>query len=615
MLKSTALGLGAFFYISILVAQSGPGGVGNASTNGLWLLADEIVQPNASAVVSWEDLSGNANHASQVTASQQPVYYSTSALNGMPVVRLDGSDDRLIVDDVDILDNTSSISYFAVIRPYNLNGQPKGILGKRITYTTDIEYAYTWFFWDNRRLNLDVHTQNDRMAFPGLTFNNSTNYLLSWDFDGSRAQAVRSTMYVDDTHRFAFRETSTHLPNSNQVLAIGGLNDNYTGYLSADYAEVIHFNYALNDLERLLVNNYLAGKYGLPLTTSDVYKQDNPENGNYDFDIAGIGRMNATSAVTEARGSGVLTIRNPDDLDANEYLLWGHDGGALTFSRTNDLPPLTNSLLARTWRISETDLTNVPVSVGSVDVAIELPGYDAAEAGRLAFIVDTDNDGSFSDEVPSGGVTHLGGNTFQLNGLAGHRDGSRLTLGLLSYDASIALPVDLLTFETVRQEEDETVVLEWAVENEQDLAYYTVERSLDGSNWIPLVTVRPRAVGSALATYRYADTSSPGGELYYRLRMNDIDGRHHYSEVRRHYLTPTRTAVLYPNPVVSVMWLTGKGMSEEKIRCYDARGGDVTHRLEIRQLGDNKVEIRAEALPGGMYLLVHGADRRWMQKQ
>ncbi|MGB3798963.1 MAG: hypothetical protein WA952_04060, partial [Lewinella sp.] len=212
MLKSTALGLGAFLYFTTAMAQTGPGGVGNTSNNGLWLRTDALNLTDGDVVASWDDISGNGNTAHQDTASQRPVYHSTSALNGMPVVRLDGEDDRLLVDDTDILDNTTGITYFAVIRPSNFGSQPKWILGKRITFTTDVEYAYTWFFWDQGRLNLDVHTQNNRRA-TAISFANDQNYLLSWDFDGSRPVESRSTMYKDDSYKLAFRENSTALPN------------------------------------------------------------------------------------------------------------------------------------------------------------------------------------------------------------------------------------------------------------------------------------------------------------------------------------------------------------------------------------------------------------------
>ncbi len=56
----------------------------------LWLKADAGVTKNASNQVSqWDDQSGNGNHASQGTLSDQPVWVD-NATNGRPVLRFDG---------------------------------------------------------------------------------------------------------------------------------------------------------------------------------------------------------------------------------------------------------------------------------------------------------------------------------------------------------------------------------------------------------------------------------------------------------------------------------------------------------------------------------------------
>jgi hypothetical protein len=81
----------AFIFLPILFlnnsySQTGPGGVGNTSSNGLWLKADDINQASNTNVVSWTDNSGNNNHANQTVSSSQPLYFRTSNLNNMPVV-------------------------------------------------------------------------------------------------------------------------------------------------------------------------------------------------------------------------------------------------------------------------------------------------------------------------------------------------------------------------------------------------------------------------------------------------------------------------------------------------------------------------------------------------
>jgi hypothetical protein len=62
-----------------------------------WFDASAITGLNdGDGVVIWTDLSGNLNHASQVTAENRPTY-QTNELNGKPVVRFDGVDDRFVL--------------------------------------------------------------------------------------------------------------------------------------------------------------------------------------------------------------------------------------------------------------------------------------------------------------------------------------------------------------------------------------------------------------------------------------------------------------------------------------------------------------------------------------
>ena len=75
-----------------IIAQTGSGGVGNSSgSNGqpkniMWLDASSLGLANGADVSSWTDLSGNANHATQATTANMPIF-STGIINGKPIIR------------------------------------------------------------------------------------------------------------------------------------------------------------------------------------------------------------------------------------------------------------------------------------------------------------------------------------------------------------------------------------------------------------------------------------------------------------------------------------------------------------------------------------------------
>ena len=77
-------------------SQNGPGGVGNLDgTDGqprlvMWLDASSLSLSNNDPVSVWGDVSGNANDATQPTATNQPLF-KTNQINGKPAIIFDFS--------------------------------------------------------------------------------------------------------------------------------------------------------------------------------------------------------------------------------------------------------------------------------------------------------------------------------------------------------------------------------------------------------------------------------------------------------------------------------------------------------------------------------------------
>src|SRR5688572_24703250 len=72
-----------------LRAQTGPAGVGNSSTNKIWLDANHLTGiAHGAQLGTFVDRSGNGWHANQYTVSSRPRYF-VNQLNGKPMVRFD----------------------------------------------------------------------------------------------------------------------------------------------------------------------------------------------------------------------------------------------------------------------------------------------------------------------------------------------------------------------------------------------------------------------------------------------------------------------------------------------------------------------------------------------
>ncbi len=105
-------------------------------------------------------------------------------------------------------------------------------------------------------------------------------------------------------------------------LTIGRNNAAQSTYTNAGVSELIVFDSDLSTVERILVENYLSAKYAQPII-NDKFDGDDPENDDFDMDVAGIGRE-ADSMHTRAASSGMIVINNTFLRDPGDYLLFGH---------------------------------------------------------------------------------------------------------------------------------------------------------------------------------------------------------------------------------------------------------------------------------------------------
>ncbi len=103
------------------------------------------------------------------------------------------------------------------------------------------------------------------------------------------------------------------------------------------------------------------------------------------------------------------------------------------------------------------------------------------------------------------------------------------------------LPLDLLYFEVSKKNKE--AVIEWEVENTDDLDHFIVQKSMNSRTFFDLTTFDKQLN----KRFSYADVLS-GGKSYYRLQSVETDGTISYSEIR----TVTNDEVqwnIFPNPI------------------------------------------------------------------
>ena len=354
-----------------VLGQTGPAGVGNATgtsgqpENFLWLDAASIGIADGADVANWTDISGNGTVFSSSGSGNLPDY-EIGAVNGLPVVDFnDGNSERLVVNPFNNMasDEITTIIVFATAN----NNEAL------LSYAIPSENNEYLIFNPG---NIATYVTGNNNGGGDFSDGATTFNILStvWNSNGGSLEHYKNTASVN---------TAT-IANGNSItsggsLTIGGEQDAVDGGYDAgqDFggkiAEIIAYKKALNEAERLIIENYLSEKYSITIGTDLFSLRD----GAYIVDVRGIGTANGSEKVSESGFSDALKIDEANNSlnGTDEYVLFAHDNTAHAENVVTELGEAEiDDRWARSWFIENSgavsaelvfDFGNAGFTIGS----------------------------------------------------------------------------------------------------------------------------------------------------------------------------------------------------------------------------------------------------------
>jgi gliding motility-associated-like protein len=453
--KSGTFGICASDPTAPIEGFTGPGGVGNAEENDLWLRADKGVLNSGDteaspgqSVQTWNDQSGNENNVTQLAAGNQPLL-AGNAINGQPVLNFNGTSQHM----------TGEMG--PISAPITL------ITLSRFTASPADGYVMTvGDVNDSLTLSVSRETDNNYYAFTqeakyyGPAMADNTPYIIHARHSSA---STFHEVFLNETASAA-AEYGTGVITDGSLIV--GANRNINTFFGGDIAEAIVYNNNLNSAQKIIVENYLAAKYGITIPTDRYAHQ-----AVHGYDVAGIGQVDAANQHTNAQSARILAVGNPTDLDDGEFLLFGHDNGDISSWVTTDLPDNDVNLLRveREWRVNATGGDGI----GNVTVSLFDTIMPAFPPEFLSFILWVDEDGDFTTGAIPYPVVRAG-NQYIANSVD-LPDGYYMTVGCVRPVAGFTVPASAgLEFVANPQIE---VSLNYGVSIELTLQY----RAIDGS--------------------------------------------------------------------------------------------------------------------------------------
>ncbi|MDB5196733.1 MAG: hypothetical protein JWP88_1104 [Flaviaesturariibacter sp.] len=146
---------------------------------------------------------------------------------------------------------------------------------------------------------------------------------------------------------------------------------------------------------------------------------------------------------------------------------------------------------------------------------------------------------------------------------------------------------------------DNTVKLDWEAFTDEQHAYFEIERSLTGADFISL--------GKSVAQppYKFIDHSPAMGANYYRVKQVDKDGKVTYSKIIVIELTHRLQLNIYPNPVKDGFALTVITTKPENLKLVisDVHGRAIYTKSAALETGARQLRIGTQGWQASVYIL------------
>lgn len=173
-------------------------------------------------------------------------------------------------------------------------------------------------------------------------------------------------------------------------------------------------------------------------------------------------------------------------------------------------------------------------------------------------------------------------------------------------DNSDPLPIELVQFDGDCR--GDGTVLSWTTWTETNNDFFTLERSLDGTNFEIVDIVEGAGNSNQPLTYSIKDESPYSGTTYYRLKDTDFAGKSSYSDVIAITCGDDENDFNFVNAydvdqTDLVVEFTANDNEKYNIMLFDAAGKRVLDHSGVGVDGMNKVRIPAGELARGIYIV------------
>ncbi|MFZ9371230.1 MAG: hypothetical protein ACO25M_05055 [Limnohabitans sp.] len=231
-----------------------------------WLSArQETAFSDGDSVETPTDWSGAGNAPTQATSSRRPTY-ETNVVNGLPVFRFDGVDDRFDFSGaaLDMAKNQSGLTVYVVVIPATTTGGQRNMVSISSGISTTQQRALVALAASGTTLVGGRRLDTDGFANPtgSLTHTGGTAWVVTTVFDWANSDLLTWRNTTGDLNYTTF-QTNGSTSNTSSLAATIGSNSAGSFIFTGDIAEILIYQESHDSTERADIQSGLMTIYGL----------------------------------------------------------------------------------------------------------------------------------------------------------------------------------------------------------------------------------------------------------------------------------------------------------------------------------------------------------------
>lgn len=168
-------------------------------------------------------------------------------------------------------------------------------------------------------------------------------------------------------------------------------------------------------------------------------------------------------------------------------------------------------------------------------------------------------------------------------------------------DKIAPLPVQWLSLsaECIRGD----VIINWSTATEQNSDYFTVERSLDGTNFSAIATKSAANNSNTVQNYSAVDNDAYSGTSFYRVKETDFNESFIYSGAITVSGCSGDDVIIYGEDGGAVVNINASADGQYNIEMYNALGQKIIGQIANVAVGNNHIRINPDNISSAIYVV------------